>query len=215
MRLLQIQEFSLSAAVEYRRPVALSEAKLDSVAKGLVSPPCGDYVNPADISLAKKNELFSYTLSVPLFNGAASIVVNAQGITVSFKQGRTNDHLELMIRLILAALDAAKVEEVKRSLLNFTAHATFNASSDYMEHMKRFTELAPNVVSGGLVVVTQIPEIEGELRYASEKSLGYSDALFFAANTVCARDVTADLFTTLAQRFEAAAALDGIAFKKT
>jgi len=200
--------------VEYRRPVAYSEAKLNNVAAALALPPTGDFLNPAEISLEKQNEIFSYAMSVPLFTGAASIVVNAQGITVSFKQGKTKDHLDLMIKLTLAALQTAKVEEVKRSLLYFTAHAIFDPPSDYVEHMKRFTELAPDVVSGGLVVVTRIPEIVGELRYASEKSLGYNDAVFFAANTVCARDVTADLFTMLAQRFEAAAALDGITFKR-
>lgn len=81
--------------------------------------------------------------------------------------------------------------------------------------MKRFTDLTMNVLSGGLVVVMRIPEIESELRYASEKSLGYADALFFAANAVCERDVTVDLFNTLAERFEAAAGLEDIGFKKT
>ena len=214
MRLLKIQEFALSTAVEYRRPVILGEAKLDAVAKSLASPPCGNFLNAADISLIKQSELFSYTLSVPLFSGAANIIINAQGITISFKQGRTNEHLDLMIKLTLAALGTAKVEEVKRSLLSFTAHAVFDPPSDYAEHMKRFTGLAANVVSGGLVVVTQIPDVEGELRYASEKSLAYTDALFFAANSVCQRDVTADLFKTMGERFEAAAALEDIGFKK-
>jgi len=215
MRLLQVQEFSLSTAVEYRRPVAVGEAKLDSVAKALASPPCGDFLNPVDISLAKQNELFSYTLSVPLFNGAASIVINAKGVTVSFKQGRTKDHLDLMIRLTLAALETAKVVEVSRSILSFTTHAIFDPPSDYAEHMKRFTGLAPSVVSGGLVVVTQIPEIEGELRYASEKSLAYLNALFIASNSVCQRDVTADIFKIMGEKFEAAAALEEVGFRKT
>jgi hypothetical protein len=214
MRLLQIQEFSLSTAVEYGCPVAFGEAKLDSVAKFLVSSPCGEFLNAADISLARHNELFSYVLSVLLFQGAASVVINAKGITVSFKQGRTKAHLDLMIRLTLAALEIAKVEKVKRSNLSFTAHAVFDAPSDYAEHMKRFTDLAANVLSGGLVVVMRIPEIESELRYASEKSLGYADALFFASHAVCERDVTADLFNALAERFETAAALEGLGFKK-
>ena len=149
-----------------------------------------------------------------MFNGVASISINAQGITVSFKQGKTQDHLDLMIRLILAVLGTAKVEEVKRSMLSFTAHAVFDPPSEYAEHMKRFTRMASNVVSGGLVVVTRIPEIDGELRYASEKSLTYPEGLFFAANTVCIKDVTAELFKTLAERFEAAAALEEIGFKK-
>ncbi len=215
MRLLQIQEFSLSTAVEYRRPVAVGEAKLDSVARSLASPPCGDFLNPADISLVKQNEFYSYTLSVPLFSGAASIVVNAQGITVSFKQGRTKDHLNLMVKLTLAALETTKVEEVKRSLLSFNAHAVFDPPSGYAAHMKRFTGLAQNVVSGGIVLVTQLPEIDGELRYASEKSLAYEDGLFFATNAVCQKDVTPDLFEALAGKFEAAAALEEISFSKT
>ena len=59
-------------------------------------------------------------------------------------------------------------------------------------------------------MVTQLPEVEGELRYASEKSLAYTDGLFFAANAVCQKDVTPDLFELLATRFEAAAALEEV-----
>ena len=66
-----------------------------------------------------------------------------------------------------------------------------------------------------MVLVRQMPEIEGELRYASEKSLVCSDALFFAVNAVCARDVNIDLFETLAKQFEATAALEGFDFMRT
>jgi hypothetical protein len=215
MRHVRIQEFSLSTSIEYRRPVVLGDAKLDSVARALALPPCGDFLNPADISITKQNELFSYSLSVPMFNEAASVAVNSQGVTVSFKQGRTKDHLELMRKLTLAALDIAKVEETKRSLVSFNAHAVFDPPSDFVGHMKRFTELAQNVVSGGLVLVVTLPEIDGELRYASEKSLVYPDSLFFAANAVCQRDLEPELFETLAARFEAAAALEEIDFPRT
>jgi hypothetical protein len=215
MRHVRIQDFLLSTAVEYHRPVVFGDAKLDSVAKSISQPPCGDFLNPADISVTKHNELFSYTLSIPLFNGAASIVVNSQGITISFKQGKTKEHLALMIKLTLAALEVAKVEKIKRSLITFNAHAVFDPPSDYAEHMKRFTGLGQNVVSGGIVLVTQLPELEGELRYASEKSLAYPDGLFFAANAVCQKDVTPALFEALAGKFEAAAGLEEIAFPKT
>lgn len=214
MRQVNIQEFSLSTSVEYRRPVAFSEAKLESVARVLAAPPCGEFLNPAEISLTKQNELFSYSLTVPMLNGAASIVINAQGVTVSFKQGKTRDHLELMIKLTLASLEATRTEEVKRSIFSFTTHALFDSPLQYTEHMKRFTELAPNVVSGGLIMVTQFPEISGELRYASEKSLAYPDALFIASSSVCQTDVTANLFKILEEKFEAVAALEGVGFKK-
>ena len=193
----------------------VGEAKLDSVAKALISSRCGEFLNAVDISLTKQNELFSYTLSVPLFNGAASIVINSQGVTVLFKQGRTEGHLKLMIELTLEALKMAKVGEVKRSVISFTAHAMFNPPAGYAEHMKRFTQLAPTVVSGGLVMVTQIPEIDGELRYASEKSLAYNDALFIVSNSVCQRDVTAELFKTLEAKLQATAALEDVGFGET
>lgn len=150
-----------------------------------------------------------------MFNGAASVVVNPQGITVSFKQGRTKDHLALMVRLTLAALETAKVEETKQSIIVFNAHAVFDPSTGYAEHMMRFTGLGQNVVSGGLVLVMQLPEIDGELRYASEKSLAYPEGLFFAANAVVQKDVKPELFEILAAKFEAAAALEEIGFPKT
>jgi len=214
MVLLQVQEFSLTTAVEYRRPVLLADANLVNAARGLFSSACADYLNPTDLSFSKGNELFSYTFSAPMFGGAASIVVNAQGITVSFKQGKTTQHLGLMVKLTLAALETLKVSEIKRSQISFTAHAAFQPASEYAKYMAKFTGLAKDIASGGTILVAQMPDVGGELRYASEKSLAYPDALFLAVNTACSVDVTADLLNTLASRFEATAALEGLAFTK-
>jgi len=215
MSMVRIQEFSLSTTIEYLRPVVFGDSRLDGVAKALALLPFGDFLKPTEISIAKQNDLFAYTLSVPMFNGSASIVINAMGITVAFKQGRNKEHFDLMKKLTLAALETGKVGEVKRSLLSFEAHAVFEPHSGYLEHMKRFTDLSSNVISGGVVLVTKIPEIEGELRYASENSLAYPQGLFFATNAVCKRDVTPDLFDLLATKFEASAALEEVGFLKS
>jgi hypothetical protein len=205
------REFSLSVAIEYQRPVLLSDAGLDSAAKALVSSLCGGYMNPTEVSLSKSNDLFSYTFSAPMFNSAASIIVDAQGITVSFKQGKTKEHLDLMVNLIIAAL---KVLKVARTVISFTLHAVFQSPSDYDTHMERYTALAKDVSSGGTVLVTRVPEVDGELRYVSEKSRVYPNAMFFAVNAVCTVEVTAELFALLASRFEATAALEGLSFPK-
>ncbi len=215
MQAVQIQEFSLSTSVEYRCPVTVGEAKLDTVAKALSLPPCGEFLNPVDITLAKQNELFSYTFSVQLFGGSGGIVINAKGITVSFKQGKSVEHLALMIKLTLAALEVAKVGEFKTTSINLNLHATFDTPSDYAEHMMRFTALAPKVVSGGSVLVMRVAEIDGEFRYASEKSLVYPEGLFIATSFTTAREANPELYKRLETEFELAASLDGILLQKT
>lgn len=202
---LRGQEFSLSVASEYRRPVLFGDANLANAARALLSSPCGAHLNPTEVSLSKINDLYSYTFSAPMFNGAASIVVNAQGITVSFKQGRTKEHLELMVSLTIAALKVLKTAEIGRNVLSFTCHANFESPSDFDKHMGKYTALAKDVSSGGTVLITRVPEVDGELRYVSEKSLVYPNALFFAVNAVCTVEVTAEVFALLGSRFEATA----------
>ena len=212
MRPVEIQEFSLSTEIEYRHAVMFGDARLERVAKALTLPPCGDYLNPAEIKLNRENEWFSYDLTAPLFRGAGVVRINASGIRLSFTQGRTKAHLDLMKALTLAILREAKAGEVGRSLLAFTAHAIFQSPADFnfTEHMKRYTALSPAVLSGGTVLVLGIPQIHGEFRYASEKSLTHEHGIFMAANATVECDVTEGLFTTLEEQLRAVAGLDGI-----
>lgn len=215
MRLVQINDFSLSTAAEYQQPVAFSEARLEEVAKALCAVPLGSSINATEISLTKQNELFAYTLFVPLFNGAGSITIDAQRITVAFKQGRNKGHLDLMIDCTLSAFNLVKAQPLKRSFLSFMAHAVFDPPTEYTEHMKRYTSLSAGMVSGGVVLVTALPEIDGELRYASEKSLALENAVFIAANASTTKEITKDLFEFLGNRLEATAHVEGICFRKT
>jgi hypothetical protein len=214
MRTVQIQEFSLETAAEYPGPVACDEARLEEVAKALCREPItGNNINPREVVLTKQNELFSYVLYIPVFNGAGSITVNAQRITIAFKQGRNKANLDLMVDYTINALSLARIHTTKRTCFSLTAHASFDPASDYTEHMKRFTELAPNIVSGGYVLVSALPEVEGELRYTSEKSLAYENAIFLAANASTSKEASKELFTLMSNQLEITAKLDGISFR--
>ena len=136
-------------------------------------------------------------------------------IPFSFKQGRTKEHLELMMNLTSAALEVSKVQEVKTTSISFNAHGVFDPTSSYPEHMVRYTSLRKDVTSGGIVLVMGVPELGGDFRYASEKSLVYQDGLFFVANAVLQQDFSPKVFEILAAKFEAAAALEEIEFPKT
>jgi len=212
MRHVVIQDFGLSTAVDYRRPVTFAEAELDLVAKALTDSPCGEHIVPSDISLDRQNELFSYSLSVPLFSGVGNITINAQGTTVLFKQGKTSEHLQLMAELTFTALKLSNKEEVKRSVVAFNVHVVFKTETDFKEHMSRFTELSENIRSGGTVLVVDIPDIKGELRYVSEKSLAHAHGLFIAVNATIEGDVSGEVFDRLAQEFKAVAALEKLTF---
>jgi len=215
MRLVQINEFSLSTTAEYQQPILFSEARLEEFAKALCVAPLGEFINAPEISLAKQNEMFAYKLFVPLFNGSGSITIAAQRTVVEFKQGRNKGHLDLMTDCTLRALSLVKVQPLKRSFLSFTAHAVFDPPAEYAEHMKRYTSLSEGIVSGGIVLVTALPEIDGELRYASEKSLSLENAVFIVANASTTKEITKELFELLGNHLEATASVEGICFRKT
>jgi hypothetical protein len=215
MRLVKIQEFSLSTVVEQKCPVAYAEARLEEIAKALCASPCGEYLVPSDISLSKQNELYSYELSVPLFGGSSSITVNSQNITVLFNKGATRDHLQLMIGLTLAALRIAGIQQAKRSVLSFSMHAVFESPSEYDEHMRRFTSLSVDIKSGGHVLVAALPDLDGELRYMSEKSISYQQGVFIAASAIVRNGVTEDSYASLRGRFESLAGVDEIAIRRS
>jgi hypothetical protein len=214
MRSVQIKDFSLSTTVDYERAVAYGDAKLEEVAKAFCAPPLATAVNTTTINLEKQNDLFSYSLFIPLFNGAGSATIDAQRINVLFKQGNERGHLDLMIDFTLKILAVASTRPTKQSLMSFTGHAVFDAPSDYAEYMKRFTSLSAGILSGGAVLVGALPEVDGELRYASEKSLAYENALFLAANGKTTKEVSKDLFESMGKRFEALAGADGISLRK-
>lgn len=215
MRPVQIKEFSLSTSVEYERPVAYREANLEEIAKAFCAPPLGTAVDPMGVNVNKQNDLFSYSLFIPLFNGAASVTISAQRTNVVFNRGSQKEHLDLMVDYTLRILLLAGARPSKQTQLSFTAHAVFEEPAHYEEHMRRFTSLSEAILSGGTVLVSRVPEVDGVLRYASEKSLAYEHGVFLAASATTPKEAAKDLFQLMAKRLEALASLDGISFPKT
>jgi hypothetical protein len=206
-----MQEFSLATTYEYARPLSFSEAKLEEIARSICTPPVGDTVNPLDVVIQRQNPLFSYSLTVPLLNHGGQVVVNAQAIVISFRQGRDGEHLKLMADLTLKVLDAIKPSKAKRVMITFAAHAQLE-NADYSDYMSRFINSQAGVVSGGVVLAAEAPDCGGELRYTSERSLGYKDGLFFVATLNSTNELSQDLFDLMAKRFIAVAEADGIKF---
>jgi len=209
---LKVQDFSLSLACEYGLPVAFDEANLREVAKAICASAMGQFATTTDIRLSKQDELFSYSLLIPLFNGAGSINVNAQGVTVAFKQGRTKAHLNLMTEYTLKTIQLVQPPQTKRTTFNYAAHAAFDSPSAYAEYMERFVNASLGITSGGVLWAAQIPECSGELRYATEKSLSYASGIFVTASGSFAGMPSKELLEMVAKRLDTLAEHDGVRF---
>jgi hypothetical protein len=211
VRSAKMQEFSLATTYEYARPLSFSEAKLEEVARSICTPPVGDTVNPLDVVVQRQNPLFSYSLTVPLLNHSGQVLVNAQAIVISFRQGRGDEHLKLMVDLTLNTLKAINPSKSKRIVITFGLHAVLE-KAEYRDYMERFVNERAGVVSGGVVLVANPPDCGGELRYTAERSLGYTDGLFFLATLNTVNELSASLFESMAKGFAAIAEVDGIKF---
>jgi hypothetical protein len=213
MRQASIAEFSLNVSLDYSRPVPFRDARLEDIATDFCASKFGAYAVPKEINLWNTNELFSYEMSIPIFNKVGSIIVNSQSLTVSIKQARTKENLELILDLIFEVVDIATLEQpIKHCSVSFGAHVLFQSAGDFEGWMERYTSLSEKVLSGGAVLSLKMPEIRSELRYTSEKSLVHPKGVFLSANTVTDAELKRDLFDYLGKQFEEAANLDDIRF---
>lgn len=208
----KVQDFSLSMACEYSLPVPFNEANLREVAKAICASVIGQFATTADIRLSKQDELFAYSLLIPLFNGAASINLNAQGVTVAFKQGRTMTHLNLMTEYSLKTIQFVQPPQTKRTAFTYAAHAVFDPPSGYVEYMGRFANASLGITAGGVLWAAEIPECSGELKYATEKSLSFANGIFVTASGFHVGIPSKELLEMVAKRLEALAEHDGVRF---
>ena len=210
MRVASVQEFSLLTVFEFQNPIPFAEAKLDEMAKSICASPVGYTTNPLEIAILRHNHIFSYSLTVPLFNHGGQIVVTGQAVSINFKQGRGSGQLGVMVDVTLGSLEAIKPPRLKRSVITFAAHATFENPEQYSEYMSRYVNEEAGITSGGVTLVAKSAETDGEIRYATEKSLSYPNALFFSTTITSTKELDKELFALVANRFDTVAGHDGI-----
>ena len=208
----KVQDFSLSTTCEYSLPVPFNDTKLHEFAVAICASAIGEFATAADIRISNQNELFSYSLFIPLFNGAASISLNAQGVTIAFKQGRSKVHLNLMTEYTLKTIELVQPPQTKRTTFSYAAHAVFDPPSGYAEYMRRFTDASLGITSGGVLWTAEIPECRGELRYATEKSLTFANGIFLTASGSHTGIPSKELLEIVAKRVGTLAEHDGVCF---
>ncbi|HEV2393001.1 MAG TPA: hypothetical protein VG146_11640 [Verrucomicrobiae bacterium] len=140
MHVARVQEFSLSTLYEFKIPVPFAEAKLEEVAKAICASPLGFATNPLDFTILRHNQLFSYSLTVPIYNHVGQVTVSGQAISINFKQGRGTDQLDTMVDATLNCLAAINPPVAKRFAVTFAAHAVFENPQHYSEYMNRYAK---------------------------------------------------------------------------
>jgi hypothetical protein len=215
---VKIIEFSVQAQADFQVPVPFDEAQLNQIAKTICQPPVSHLVvAPREIALRRENALFKYDLSIPLLGGSAEIVINAQGASASFRQGRAKAHLKYIAESLVSILSASVRHPLRRLAATFSGHAVFDSPALYVDYMRQYTRGEPNVVSGGVVLTSSLQEWGGEVRYATEKSVAYDNALFVTCvGTTIRETISAEMvqafFKSLGERFEEIAKVNTLEF---
>jgi hypothetical protein len=212
MAILQIKEFSLSTTVDRAQAALYNETEIREIAQAVCKSSFAEYCVPSEIALGKENELYSYELVVPLFNRMASITFGPIDVAVVFKRGTTQNDLNLMIAVTLEALEIGKLQPAKRNALSFAAHAVFETQVAYDAHMNKFLSLSGGVKSGGTILVVDLPEGLGQMRYASEQSLTHPHGIFLAVTAHPPGAINKETYSTLAACLKTVAALEGFIF---
>jgi hypothetical protein len=212
MLVAKVQDFSMSTSCEYSLPVSFGDAKLHEIAKAICASAIGEYATVGEIRISKQDDLFAYSLFIPLFSGAASISLNAQSVTIGFKQGRTKAHLNLMNEYTLKTMQLVQPPQTKRTTFSYAAHAVFDPPSGYAQYMARFADAAAGIISGGVMWTTDLPELRGELRYSTEKSLLFANGIFVSAGGAYASLPSNEVLKTLGKRLDTLSAHDGVQF---
>jgi hypothetical protein len=215
---IKIVEFSVQAQADFRVPIPFEEAQINNIAKAVCQSPVSHLVTaPRDILLRRENPLFKYDLVIPLLGGSAEIAVNAQGVTASFRQGRAKAHLKFIAESLVSVLSASVRHPLRRFATTFSAHAMFDSLALYEDYMKQYTHGHPNILSGGVVLTSALREWEGEVRYATERSTAYENALFLyylgtTTKELMPAEAIGAFFKALGDRFEEMAKLNALEF---
>lgn len=178
---LRVTDFTMAAHLDYVDAVPFLEAGLGDIAKGVCKSPLSTDIRSEEISLTNKDLLFNYQLSIPMFNRAGELTVTARRISAGFTQGRKSEHAKVMRECILEFAAVAARHPVGRTAFIYTAHAEFDPPNHYDDYMQRFRTEGSGVTYGGITLVGKLSKFEGEIRFSTDKSLFYNNALFVSS----------------------------------
>jgi len=208
MRKLQITEIMLQTQAEFQFPVPFSEAVLTEIVKGVCMSSVGPFINLQDVSLSSDDELFAYDLTVPMFNGSAELFIDPHNVRVTFKQVRNGEQMKVMIGHLLPLLKIAVRHPVRRNAVTVWATGIAESVEAYRDYMHQFTSQGQGIVSGGRILISQMPEWSGEFRFATEKWVAHDHGLFLSSQATTEKELSVELLQAMGGKFNELAACE-------
>lgn len=197
---LQLKEFSLQTHAEFKQALTESKADLPAVAENFLTAFAG-VMRTEDISLHSGDGLFSYRLTLRMFNGSADVVVSSKSVSASFRDGRSTQALNTVGKCIEWIWQIAVARPVNHQHLTFSAHAQFESQGAYERYMARYVDPSKGYLSGGKVIQASGREFEGELRFAVEKSVVFDNSIFVQCQFTTLATFNGGLLEKFAKRF--------------
>jgi hypothetical protein len=194
-----IIEFSLQVEADFLRPVTRDDANPSRVARQ-ISESFGEFLDVRNTAIVSNDDLFDYSLTLPMFQGAATIILNSQSFSVALASGRNRKALKTMTEVICKLFGIVVNREVRQNRLNFSCIATFDDATEFQSYMKQFVNAAKGVTSGGSILFASAGRVKGELRLTVEKAVAQATGVFISAFIATTDPVTPDLFTGLEER---------------
>ena len=196
---IQIIDFSVQVQADFKRPRIKSDADPVGIARKLVEE-FGEVMDVQDAAFVSTDDIFDYSLTIPMFKGAGNVVLNSQSFSVTFKNGRNRQVLDYIVNAICQICGIVANQPIRQIGISFTAVATFKESTAYVGFMKRFEVPDKGVTAGGVILFASAGIVPGEIRLSVEKSLGYDNSLFISGSLSTPEPVRVELFHGLGDR---------------
>lgn len=194
-----VVEFSLQTQADFVRPCLKVDANLVSFVRQ-VAGAFGEFLDLQGVVLSSNDDLFGYTLTLPMFKGSAEIVLKPHSITVAFGNGRNLQALDLMIRTTCQFLDMVSARGIRQSRISISGIARFNSLDHAKTYTSRFENREMGVTGGGVVFFATGGSVEGEGRIIIEKTMGEDGTITISATMITPVIISAHTFECLGQR---------------
>lgn len=177
---LKIETFAIAIEGTFAKPVPFLEAQCDVLAKACLEK-FGVYrLQPTQISVRRRDQVFNYDLSFQLFNGNGTFKISADRFSINLQNGRGKDDYNIMTHCISAFYEVIPIAILSFSTITATGH-TLMVSPDSVQ--KYFSEFRNDKVSSTLTGVIGTPVHKPwphKMKLMLEESALYPNGLFFS-----------------------------------
>jgi hypothetical protein len=178
MRTAKILDCTVYFQSFFPKAIPFSTQGFEALALRLLEAFASDGLNPADFTLNKGDELFSYSLKVRLFNDLLFFMLDATHVEISFKNIRRSSDREIVLRCLDNFTQALDHLDIKTAFLNVKAHTALGSTEIRDQYLQGFGRPEAGFTMGGGLLYKTENDFCKLLRLEVDQSYTFSDAVF-------------------------------------